>query len=644
MPNAVAIESKPTNKILTRNLDSLRRVDSILAESVESAEPLELKATRSGSMTARYTADDGGNVYLHSRYDPQEEAKKFVSGQTFDGPLVVFLHGVGLGHHIKPIQARLPDTGRIAVVEPDPRIIASVLAVHNLSASIADGRIRFLTSFRKEYLHERLAEICTLMMLGTSVVRTPTSGRIEADFHGQAIVELADYVAYVRAQLATTLTISRDTSRNLLANLPTYLANPPINVIKDRFKGYPAIIVAAGPSLNKNIELVREAVDRSAVIAVQSSYKPLLSRNIKPDFVTSLDYNHICTRFFDHIDDFRGVHMIAEPKAHYGVVDMYEGPISLLKNDFLEQILGEIHPFRDGLKAGATVAHLAFYLAEYIGADPIIFIGQDLGFSNGVYYGPGAAIHEEWSVELNRFCTLESREWERIMRRKNNLRTILDIDGQPMETEEMLFAYLQQFERDFANCDRRVIDATEGGARKQGAETMSLRAALDLFASREIPAELRNYDSAAARGKTERLTAARRALAGRKKELGKFEDLCRQTLENLRKMAPLVGKDSKRFNHRLQTINRLRAEVQKLEHIIHFIGRVDQKVEWFRFHHDQTSRTNEKSGWRKARVQLDRDVELCNRLLDGAATFADHLDFGIRRLDDFMKNTAEEHR
>jgi len=53
--------------------------------------------------------------------------------------------------------------------------------------------------------------------------------------------------------------------------------------------------------------------------------------------------------------------------------------------DFAEDLLRETAPMRGSLRAGSTVAHLSFYLAEYLGCDPIILIGQDLSFSDGLY-------------------------------------------------------------------------------------------------------------------------------------------------------------------------------------------------------------------------------------------------------------------
>jgi len=87
-------------------------------------------------------------------------------------------------------------------------------------------------------------------------------------------------------------------------------------------------------------------------------------------------------------------------------------------------------------------------------------VGQDLGFVDGLYYKPGTAIHETWGVELGRFNTLETKEWERIVRSRTILRKIPDIHGHPMYTEEQFFVYLQQFERDFVASRCRVATET----------------------------------------------------------------------------------------------------------------------------------------------------------------------------------------
>jgi hypothetical protein len=126
------------------------------------------------------------------------------------------------------------------------------------------------------------------------------------------------------------------------------------------------------------------------------------------------------------------------------------------------------------------VAHLAYYLARYLGCDPVLLIGQDLGFTGHQYYAPGAAIHRVWACELNEFRTLEMLEWERIARMRSLLRRAPAQGGGSIYTDEQMSTYLIQFERDFTADQTRgltTIDATEGGLSKRGTREASLREA-----------------------------------------------------------------------------------------------------------------------------------------------------------------------
>src|SRR5205085_4399632 len=155
-------------------------------------------------------------------------------------------------------------------------------------------------------------------------------------------------------------------------------------------------------------------------------------------------------------------------------------------NDFAETLLAEMKLNNAKLPSGATVAHLAYYLAEHCGCDPIIFIGQDLGFSDGLCYAPGTSYDDVWNSELSRFCSIEMKQWEQIVRDRNILRRTVDHAGRPTYTEERLFTYLQQFERDFAKSSARIIDATEGGVMKRGATAMTFADAIAAYCTQPV--------------------------------------------------------------------------------------------------------------------------------------------------------------
>src|SRR3712207_4962474 len=164
---------------------------------------------------------------------------------------------------------------------------------------------------------------------------------------------------------------------------------------------------------------------------------------------------------------------------------MLDGNVSLLGSEYAESMLRELKLNKAKLPAGATVAHLAFYLAEHLGCDPVIFVGQDLGFGDGLCYAPGTSYEDVWRPETGRFCSVEMKQWDQIVRERFILRRIPDHAGRPMYTEERLFTYLQQFERDFLRSKRTIIDATEGGAAKRGTTAMPLQQAIERYCTED---------------------------------------------------------------------------------------------------------------------------------------------------------------
>lgn len=487
------------------NLAALYRSSPDLAARIDalpfSACPA-LEATRDGYVTARLIADDGKLVYAHSRYRPQEEACKFVAAQrkgasssgqadddTAEDSRSFFVAGLGLGYHLRELE-RQCDHPRLIVAEDDLALVKAAFCVTDLSEPLADGRLVLLPSADKALFHETLRPINADVLLGLQYVTLPHAGRYHAAFHAQARELLMDFVAFARLQMVTLLRNARITCKNIAFNTPAYLARAGVEVLKGRTAGYPAVIVAAGPSLARNIDQLPGLRDRAVLIAVQTVFKTLLARRVPPHFVTSLDFHEVSAQFFHGVEDVGDCILVAEPKATWHVLDAFRGRTHVLHNDLYGDLLREVAPRHGVIKAGSTVAHLAFYLAEHLGCDPIILVGQDLSYSEGLYYPPGMPIERIWQPELGRFCTLEMKQWERIVRARPILRVVKDIHGRDVYTDEQLFTYAEQFQSDFSGSPARVIHACEGGMRLLGTEVMTLREAGERFCTRRLPPDL----------------------------------------------------------------------------------------------------------------------------------------------------------
>jgi hypothetical protein len=262
---------------------------------------------------------------------------------------------------VRALYSRLKGDAFIIVTEPNPQILKAAMETVDLADLIASDRCIILTSTDKNEIQTRLEPHNTALMMGAQFVTHAPSERVAGEFQTAARKLLADHMSYCRMSLVTLVANSKITCRNVANNLPRFLTTPPIDVLRERFAGYPAIVVSAGPSLRRNIDQLPGLKGRAVIIAVHAIYKTLLNRGITPDFVTALDYHELTKRFFEGVEDFSGTHLVAEPKVNWTALDIYKGPVSVLANNFATSLLGHKLAARDGLKAGATVAHLSLY-------------------------------------------------------------------------------------------------------------------------------------------------------------------------------------------------------------------------------------------------------------------------------------------
>ena len=620
----------------------------LLAQKVDLVDELDFVAcqeTRSGTLTCQLARSSGESVYLHSRYDPVKEAARWAEGveqlatETADredgrAPMCYFVDGFGLGYHVQALFERLAAPAFLVVSEPNVPLLRTALEHFDYSEMFASDRLIVITTAERGEIFKKLEHHAHAMMMG--VLFTQPLQRIDPAIHAAIHTLISEYAAYVRTTLITVLGNSVRTCTNILHNLPTYVATESIDILQNRFSGCPAVVVSAGPSLKRNIKTLKEIRAKVVVVAVQTTLKPLLAEGIRPDFVTSLDYHAVSKGFFEGLDDqdLHEVHLVAEPKAHWEVVDYYRerGYVSLLGNEFAQLVMRGMKDPHDNLRAGCTVAHLAFYLAQYLGANPIIFIGQDLGFTDNVYYSPGVELHSIWKPELGRFGTIEMKEWERIVRMRGILRQVQDIHGKPIYTDEQMFTYLQQFEKDFAQCPAQVIDATEGGVLKQFCKTMPLAEAVELYCREPIEPERFGYREKRQWYNPDKLEKARQCVQKRLEETEEFLAIGKETVRIVTEMLELI-EDQSALNQRMVRLDELRSMVRQRSEIYRVICYVSQMAEMFRLRQDNLIKLDRSEGKVRQRQQLQRDIHYVSEINKGCERLITMLKECVERFD-----------
>ncbi len=619
-PVSETTATSPHAELFLGNMRALWQRDPQLAlrlDAIHDDQRVPLQATRSGAWTAVRATPSGADVYLHSRYDPVAEANRLVDAVDTDDKYCFVVSGSGLGYHVAALLSRLRGDAFIVCSEPDEALLATALTCVDLADAIGEDRLIFITDNDKPRLHRRLRSRNTLIMLGAQFVHHPPSLRIAESAHQAISAAIAEFVTYTRMTLVTLVSNSRITCENIAMNLARYMTTPPIDQLRNRFAGYPAIIVSAGPSLSRNIDQLAELKGRAVLCAVQTTLRPLLERGIVPDFATSLDFHEMSRKFFEDVGDLTRTHLVAEPKATWHVIDHYPGPVSLLDNAWARSLIGDELAARGGLKPGATVSHLAFYLAVYMGCDPIVFVGQDLGYTGHVFYVPGVEIHRAWRSELNRFHTMEQKEWERIVRNREILHRVPGIDGGEVYTDELLLTYLEQFQNDIAAEPRRVINATEGGAHLRGTEVLCLSEVAEQYCHRKIDPDLFACPKNEECHDGTRLSATKRQLEHRIDELGGVIEMCDELLGLLRELDNLTD-DPQQFNRRIVRVDELRTRIQQQSRGYKIVNSFTQFAELRRFSADRRIKAAENDDAERARQQIARDIDFISGVREGA--------------------------
>ncbi len=248
--------------IYIKNMQQLWRNDPRLAMAIDAVPPsraIPLEPAKDGSSTAKMSTPNG-QVYLHSRYRPEQEAAAWAAALQCEDKYAVIVNGFGLGYHLKALFARLPDDALLIVAEPSLPLLKSALSALDLSDLLSSNRVLLFNTLDRSAIVERLEPRSVLFTAGTGALFATHSAslQISPDFHHAFQKLITEFVAFTRIGFVTLMLNNVATCKNIANNLGRYASTPPVDLLHNAYAGLPAILVAAGPSLQKNIHLLYE--------------------------------------------------------------------------------------------------------------------------------------------------------------------------------------------------------------------------------------------------------------------------------------------------------------------------------------------------------------------------------------------------
>ncbi|KLU62637.1 hypothetical protein CEB3_c09490 [Peptococcaceae bacterium CEB3] len=415
-------------------------------------------------------------VNITSGYNPRAEADRQTEGLSLAEAKLVFVVGEAGFYHLESILEALPsdDMGerRLLLFSQHPEYLRLVLATRDVRTLLADERFYLFLDSTWDTLKAALQQV-----IGADIYDIPTFTwfvhPVEEELQGDFCRDFRSFLrlAYTTALLDhhTTGAFEQWWLHNFVCNIPYLMQAVSLAELAETWRGRPVIIVGAGPSLNKNIEQLAEAKGRALILCVDTAYRSLAQRGIVPDLLVTLDGSPMNA---EHMrgTDYKEVPLLLDVSSHREILRRHgcsSAKVVLSASGYhlawWQRILGGEDGYTS-LATGGSVATAAFSFARHIGADPVILVGVDLSYPNGACYARGT-LHAERTLEE--------------VRSERSLYPVPDIEGNTVMTTADYRYYLRWLHANAALQERRYINATEGGAVREGFEIKTLRAVLD---------------------------------------------------------------------------------------------------------------------------------------------------------------------
>ena len=336
------------------------------------AQPLELAEAAHGGLTARKAGR-----WLHSSRDPRGEASRVAAAAHRPGSDTVLVFGAGLGWTIEAALA-LPGVEKILVCEADPSNLAALLDARDLGSVFADPRLSWMIGGEPGALLGILSEFSSRIV---SIVGLASLQAFDKEWYDGLHDAHARWLRKEEINANTLSRFGRLWVRNLARNARRFDGFPGIDRLEGSFAGMPALVLAAGPSLDEVLPFLDEIRGRCLLVAVDTALRSLLASGIEPDFLLVVDPQYWNWR---HVADLSSPSscLITEPAVWPPVLRRAARAIYLSESLFpLGKILAGTG--RGLLGAGGSVATSAWDFARHLGCAPIYMAGLDLGYPEG---------------------------------------------------------------------------------------------------------------------------------------------------------------------------------------------------------------------------------------------------------------------
>lgn len=422
---------------------------------------VELLQAKNGDETLKIN-----EYFIHSKYNPIKEAEQLVNGQyTPHHTHIIF--GYGCGYIVEALLNRRAFQENIIVIDP-------LFDNYNLEFKHQASSLFAFNSTVIPIFELYINEIAANTRVSFKTICTPNYDKVFPNEYKELLRKIVDLQYKNRTNDYTLIRYAKDWQRNFIENLRNLNEDSSIEELHKQYN-CPVVVASGGPSLTKQIPLLKKYRNNMILISAGSTTNSLLSNDIEPDYVVTIDggepnYNHFKQLKLNNAE------IIYCMQNHFKVRESFSKRGYLIGTEsfnklsmYLEKEFNLKFP---NLEYGGSVAHAAFNIAHYISSGPIALIGQDLAYTDNLTH----AANNKHAQKIDEAFIKEREAFQ-----------IEGYYGEPVWTNPVFQSMKLDFEAliTVRKPDVPFFNCTEGGVKLNGFEQITLEDFLLKFSNNE---------------------------------------------------------------------------------------------------------------------------------------------------------------
>ncbi|MDA8227385.1 MAG: DUF115 domain-containing protein [Desulfitobacterium hafniense] len=409
-----------------------------------------------------------GQEYIHDRKNPRQEAKKFIEQfKNIPEHSDILFYGVGLGYHIRAYAEKYPDKP-FSIYEPIPEVFYQFLC----NTDLKQFPLHLVTNIHVESCQDDPDRFCGHLVKRVKksilIIELPVYRNLVPQKHQAFFSQFEIHLKERQIALSPYMTFQKLWTTNTIKNFTHVLNSPNILMEKKNcFVNKAAILVASGPSLEDEIENLKEIKQKGLayIFSVGTALNALVRRGIYPHAACTYDPSGENQILFKEVLEkgINSIPLIFGSTVGYETLEKYPGPKMhmLINQDSLAAFY--LKPQRSGvldfINDATSIAVITLQLLYKLGFNPIILVGQNLAYLDGKNYTDGSTYpsHEACQMHLK------------------NATLVKDVNGNDIPSSESYIRIRVQMENYLRHYQSvNIINTTKNGAHIEGIKFLPL--------------------------------------------------------------------------------------------------------------------------------------------------------------------------